>query len=1438
MNSKPNPNKTTPQFTYAQLAQKAKNSTSSASPQPQLAKPSQSKTEKPPSQPKKPQPPTASNGNGSQPEPIPNAWVKKPVISASKGSGVQFPTRQPSTGGAPSIQFGSINQTTTDNDSPSDPIVSGKDSLKEAPTQQQEQPAVGMKSTKPVFGSSNTKNSEGSKAFKPQPEAIPQNITIPANIEPKPFQQSPRPHPILSPNASYSPHPLQPQEFSPRQGHMPHPSSQPHIRPHHYPNSPMSGPIVPGSPSMTGSPIMPPAFSPQQRPRDQPMHSPIQPSMSPTMAQYPYQYPGYQPQYDPNNQQGFYRPVYTVPYPVPPHIPVMQPGVQPRMNTGAPTFVPPQSNRAIKIVNPKTGGVVDLKGSPPVGNKELPVTSTSIPNNEEKNGKEEKISEPKKDFTLPKKNPSKAIPIINPAMKESEDSINTSNISETLTTPKSDEVKTPEIGDKPIPTVEEDQVKSTSPINEISDDSVKDEKKMDDALPEDNLASKTSKVSQLLDSQASKVEEKTITEDTVKEDIVVPSTIEESEKDDAVVPNVIEETKADDVVVPNVTEETQKDDVAEKKDDVTDTKISNNESTTPQANIVEDTKEESSKEPSKSVSSNIEEQAKPSENGSDSKPTDTSNSVPASVLNPDQLNQVPYPPNINAPKSIANSGTLKYDTSFLLQFKDVCKDRPNNMPTLESLGIEENSRDDKRSSSSAGRRGGRGGSSGPRGANTFQGGDMGSFKHTPKTSEERFAASQGAGGRGFNRGSMGGRSASGSNNMPNMGSREGRGSRSGRHKGKGDRQQQGGPTIPLDEVAPLAFSKERWVPNANVASSTDEENNKKEILCRKVKGLLNKLTLEKFESISDKIIDFANQATEEKNGSTLQTIIQLVFEKATDEPNFIMVYASLCRKMMDKISPDVMDESIRGKDNKPVSGGALFRKYLLSRCQEEFEKGWKVDLADGASLDNPNALLTDEYYVAAKAKRRGLGLMAFIGELFKLQMLTERIMHECIKRLLSNVQTPEEEETESLCKLMSTVGKQLDRKEAKNYMDAYFQRMKEMSVNKNLNSRIRFMILDVIDLRSNKWIPRREVAGPKTISQIHQDAQKQKEETAEMLKKTASSGGRLPHMNQQLSRSNSGRRDRRGPPGQGPDGWNTVGNAPSSRKTGDLTAFGNLARSKSGANVSLGPGGGVFGALGGGSKGWKTVDGKPKEEPKPSSGNMFSALMSSESPKKDDKSFERKPLNLRPRSVLETPPEPVKLTKEEVESKIKAMVEEYLSVKDVPEVTTCIKELDSSESHSMVVSEFINEAIDKKKADIDAVIKLFKILSSEDVINRESFVAGILEVMEYLEDIAIDVPQAYEHLALMMSGAPIELEDLPKILETLLSGSGSNPPANKVLGNYLKALSSDIGPEKLTEKFQKSGLEWSQVLPKHQHSEDKIEEFMKKYDLEIVPKSD
>lgn len=89
---------------------------------------------------------------------------------------------------------------------------------------------------------------------------------------------------------------------------------------------------------------------------------------------------------------------------------------------------------------------------------------------------------------------------------------------------------------------------------------------------------------------------------------------------------------------------------------------------------------------------------------------------------------------------------------------------------------------------------------------------------------------------------------------------------------------------------------------------------------------------------------------------------------------------------------DIKDENIRDKSGNVVAGGSLFRKYLLNRCQEEFERGWKVNLPPKPEgVTEEAAMMSDEYYQAAAAKRRGLGLVKFIGELYKLGMLTERI---------------------------------------------------------------------------------------------------------------------------------------------------------------------------------------------------------------------------------------------------------------------------------------------------------------------------------------------------------------------------------------------------------------------------------------------------------------
>ena len=79
--------------------------------------------------------------------------------------------------------------------------------------------------------------------------------------------------------------------------------------------------------------------------------------------------------------------------------------------------------------------------------------------------------------------------------------------------------------------------------------------------------------------------------------------------------------------------------------------------------------------------------------------------------------------------------------------------------------------------------------------------------------------------------------------------------------------------------------------------------------------------------------------------------------------------------------------------------------------------------------DDKRALKVEMEVAVTKMRRRSLGNIRFIGELFKLQMLSEAIMHECITRLLKS--TSDEESLECFATLITTTGKDLDKEAAR-----------------------------------------------------------------------------------------------------------------------------------------------------------------------------------------------------------------------------------------------------------------------------------------------------------------------------------------------------------------------------------------------------------------------
>ena len=117
----------------------------------------------------------------------------------------------------------------------------------------------------------------------------------------------------------------------------------------------------------------------------------------------------------------------------------------------------------------------------------------------------------------------------------------------------------------------------------------------------------------------------------------------------------------------------------------------------------------------------------------------------------------------------------------------------------------------------------------------------------------------------------------------------------------------------------------------------------------------------------------------------MQGVISLLFDKAVMEPTFCFMYAELCVHLNEGL-PEFPPEE---PDEKPVG----FKRVLLNTCQSEFEgaDSMRVQLKE---MTGPQRLEKEQLL-----KRRTLGNIRLIAELFKQKMLPKRIVHVCIRVL-------------------------------------------------------------------------------------------------------------------------------------------------------------------------------------------------------------------------------------------------------------------------------------------------------------------------------------------------------------------------------------------------------------------------------------------------------
>lgn len=254
-----------------------------------------------------------------------------------------------------------------------------------------------------------------------------------------------------------------------------------------------------------------------------------------------------------------------------------------------------------------------------------------------------------------------------------------------------------------------------------------------------------------------------------------------------------------------------------------------------------------------------------------------------------------------------------------------------------------------------------------------------------------------------------------------------------------------------------------------------------------IRILLNKLSHGNFETIEGKLLkDF------EYTPSLLYELMKIIFMKATTESSFMEIYVRLCVTLFKKF---------QDKDNVEMN----FRKLLLTRCEKQFYKMLKVEQEErrsrrasmeeaqltrqvgnetgGSDFNKQMLAIFDISEIKKRQQDQMFGNMHLIVELYKYQQIKSGILTHCIDDMFEEVNS---QNVEILCKMLMKLAAHViktsrEMREAKQaprsknalidleWLDATLARLFKQRENKELDSRIRFQIQDLIDAYEKDW---------------------------------------------------------------------------------------------------------------------------------------------------------------------------------------------------------------------------------------------------------------------------------------------------------------------------------------------------------------------------------
>eukprot|EP00522_Entomoneis_paludosa_P009342 CAMPEP_0172439146 /NCGR_PEP_ID=MMETSP1065-20121228/219_1 /TAXON_ID=265537 /ORGANISM="Amphiprora paludosa, Strain CCMP125" /LENGTH=1241 /DNA_ID=CAMNT_0013187787 /DNA_START=100 /DNA_END=3825 /DNA_ORIENTATION=- len=456
-----------------------------------------------------------------------------------------------------------------------------------------------------------------------------------------------------------------------------------------------------------------------------------------------------------------------------------------------------------------------------------------------------------------------------------------------------------------------------------------------------------------------------------------------------------------------------------------------------------------------------------------------------------------------------------------------------------------------------------------------------------------------------------------------------------------------------------------------------------------------------------------------------------------------------------------------------------FKRSLLNKCEEEFNKQdiykeWKdekskYESSKSAMTDRERAEKEEDLgFRRIRIKKQMLGNIKFIGQLFKKNLLKEKIMRYCIASLLKleelqiKSKNPEykdtgdldmdEEDHEAICSMFTTIGSTIDKPASATFMAVCFNKISDLATDKNLPSRSRFMYKDLIDLRKNNWVPRRKEEKAKTLEEIRKDVEREERKQAEQSMRENNQRG------QSFRGGNNNRdnRDNRGGSGdyRNQGGYNNNNNRANSSmrprpakpaQTTDDDGFTTIAGKGAAPSTS--------------SRGKGGSSAPPPVTTKPSA---FDALA--------DRGTSTGSVNQKAGKPLDD---------EAFARRLKSIRTDFIGDGgNVDELKLSIEELFATPDYgSKLVSQYADQMVDCREPERVAIVKILGICAEKKWISSSDAKTGLTDPIEFVDATVFDAPNVYEYLGdILVHMLRIGLVDVAWICEASMKVQDKKAP--------------------------------------------------------------